>query len=150
LLVLAIIIGIARSGSEAFNDMVYFGSSAVSTSPTPQQAQWGGSDPRHVVFTQPFKLTGGRNLKIEGYSEVDNAWIYVVGDVIDEKGAIVDSFELPIEYYHGYDGGVWTEGSRVHDTYLAALPSGTYSMRLEGDWDITKNVQPKVLLKVDQ
>ena len=150
LLVLAIIIGIARSGSEAFNDMVYFGSSAVSTSPTPQQAQWGGSDPRHVVFTQPFKLTGGRNLKIEGYSEVDNAWMYVVGDVINEQGAIVDSFQLPIEYYHGYDDGNWSEGSRTRDTYLAALPAGNYSMRLEGEWDITKITEPKVHLKVDQ
>ena len=127
---IAIAIGIVRSGSEAFNEMVYFES--------------------HVVFTKPFMLTGGRNLKIEGFSEVDNTWIYVVGDVINEKGAIVDTFDLPIEYYHGYDGGAWAEGSRIRDTYLAALPAGNYSMRLEGDWDSTKNVQPRVLLKVDQ
>jgi uncharacterized protein DUF4178/nudix hydrolase family protein len=149
LIVIAIAIGISRSGSEAFSDMVYFGSSE-SAPQTPQQAQWGSSDPRHVVFTKPFALAGGRNLKIEGYSEVDNSWIYVVGDVINEQGAIVDAFELPIEYYHGYDDGNWTEGSRVRDTYLAALPAGNYSMRLEGDWDIAKSMQPKMLLKVDQ
>lgn len=150
LIVAAILIGIARSGSMAFNDMVYFGAMAVPTTLAPQQAQWGSSDPRHVVFTQPFKLTGGRNVEIEGYSEVENAWLYVAGDLINEQGAIVDSFQLPIEFYEGNDDGHWTEGSRTRDVYLPALPAGNYTMRLEGDWDITKNTEPKVLMKVDQ
>jgi hypothetical protein len=129
---------------------VYFGAMAVPTTLAPQQAQWGSSDPRHVVFTQPFKLTGGRNVEIEGYSEVENAWLYVAGDLINEQGAIVDSFQLPIEFYEGNDDGHWTEGSRTRDVYLPALPAGNYTMRLEGDWDITKNTEPKVLMKVDQ
>ena len=150
LIVLAIVIGIARSGSEVFNDLVYFNALEAAPPTTPQQAQWGSSDPRHVVFTQPFKLTGGRNVKIEGYSEVDNAWLYVSGDVINDQGLIVDQFDLPIEYYHGYDDGNWTEGDRTRDAYLAALPAGTYTMRLEGDWDTAKTTNPKVLVKVDQ
>jgi len=150
LIVLAIVIGIARSGSEAFNDLVYFNLSEPATPVTPQQAQWGSSDPHHVVFTHPFDLAGGRNVKIEGYSEVDNAWLYVTGDLINDQGLVVDTFQLPIEYYHGYDDGNWSEGSRTRDTYLAALPAGKYTMRLEGDWDAAKTTNPKVLVKVDQ
>jgi hypothetical protein len=148
LLVLGIILGITRARHEVFNDMVHFGAAAVTPAPTPVQAQWGSGDPRHVVFTNAFKLAGGKNLEIEGYSEVQNAWLYVAGDLINEQGAIVDSFELPIEYYEGYDDGHWSEGSRNRNAYIAAVPAGNYSIRLEGDWDPAKESNPRVLLKV--
>ncbi|HYS54666.1 MAG TPA: DUF4178 domain-containing protein [Thermoanaerobaculia bacterium] len=145
LLVLAIVIGIARSGSERYNDLLTFATE------TPQ-GQWGASSPgpSHVIFTAPFELAGGRNVRVEGYSEVQNGWVYVAGDLINAQGMIVDSFQLPIEFYEGNDGGHWSEGSRTSTAHLAAVPAGRYTLRLEGDWDTAKISAPRILVKIDQ
>ena len=152
LLVIAIVIAIVRGGRDVFTENVNFGARAIETTPTATQLQWGGGDTRHIVFTSPFQLSGGKNLRVEGHvSDLNNAWVYVAGDLINDKGAIVDSFQLPMEFYSGYDGGEhWTEGSQNRVAYLSALPGGTYTMRLEGDWDINKLSHPSVFLTVQE
>lgn len=88
-----------------------------------------------VVFTKPFRLSGGRNLRIEGFAPVENNWLYVSGDLVNEETGLVEPFDLPIEYYHGVDGGEsWSEGSKSVSRVLSALPAGSYVMRLEGQW----------------
>jgi hypothetical protein len=67
---------------------------------------------------------------------VDNTWIYVDGDLIQEDTGLVQTFGVPIEYYHGSDSdGPWTEGSQTEESFLSALPAGKYTLRLEAQWE---------------
>jgi Domain of unknown function (DUF4178) len=89
-----------------------------------------------IVFTDPFDLKARENIKVQARSSVDNTWLYVDGDMIDESSGLVQSFSLPVEYYHGVDGGEsWSEGSQAPALHLSALPSGQYTMRLEVSWE---------------
>ena len=98
-----------------------------------------------VVFTQPFKLSGNRNLLVEAKSDVNNNWAYVGADIINEQTGMLESFDLPIEYYHGNDGGEsWSEGSNAKRVYLSSMPAGTYSMRMEVQYDGTNPNLPTV------
>src|SRR5262249_48262887 len=76
-----------------------------------------------VIFTDPIALSGGRNIKVTANSNVDNTWLYIDGDFIDETSGLVQTFSIPVEYYHGVDDGEsWSEGSNEAETHLAALP----------------------------
>ena len=89
-----------------------------------------------MIFSDPFALKGGRNIKVAAYSGVDNTWLYIEGDLINDETDDVQSFSLPVEYYHGVDDGEsWSEGSQDPGIHLSALPAGQYVLRLEAQWE---------------
>ena len=89
-----------------------------------------------VIFSEPFQMNGRRNIKVTARSSVDNSWLYVEGDLIEEATGEVQSFSMPVEYYHGVDGGEsWSEGSQSPTTHLSAMPAGQYMLRLEAQWE---------------
>ena len=103
-----------------------------------------------VIFTDPIDLRGGRNVKVMANSNVDNTWLYVDGDFIDESSGLVQTFSLPVEYYHGVDDdGSWSEGSQQADATLAALPSSKYTMRMEVQWEQWQST-PSLNVTVEQ
>ena len=63
---------------------------------------------------------------IEGTANVQNNWMYVAGDIGDEASSgLLQPFDLPIEYYEGYDEGEhWTEGDRTQRVFLPSMPAG--------------------------
>src|SRR6266542_4307935 len=138
--VVGILLAVTRPRHEVFSQLFDFASLPARPEPSLKNTR--------VVFTPQFQLSG-KNLEIEGYSQVTNSWVYVVGDVGNEVTGLIESFELPIEYYEGYDEGKWTEGNRSNKTYLAALPAGTYAMRLEAQWD-EKSMPPPVMITVKE
>jgi hypothetical protein len=88
-----------------------------------------------MVFTDPFTLTGEHNVQVRGTANVDNSWFYVEGDLVDESTGRFESFELPIEYYHGVDGGEnWSEGRRTRTVHLSSPPKGKYTLALALSW----------------
>ncbi len=103
-----------------------------------------------TIFSQPFDLAGQSNISVSANAAIDNSWLYVEGDLINEETGIVQQFSLPIEYYHGVeDGESWSEGDRNMRTVLSALPAGKYTMRLEAQWE--KWQQPAPLsVRVEQ
>jgi hypothetical protein len=103
-----------------------------------------------TIFSAPFELTAKRNIKVSANAPVDNSWLYIEGDLINEETGLVQQFSLPVEYYHGYeDGESWSEGDRNPGAFLSALPAGKYTMRLEAQWD--KWQQPAtVSVRVEQ
>jgi hypothetical protein len=103
-----------------------------------------------VRFSDPFDLKARQNIKITVRAPVDNSWLYVEGDLIDEATGLVQAFSMPVEYYHGVDGGEsWTEGSQSSDVHLSALPAGKYTLRFEAQWE--KWQQPtSVAVSVEQ
>lgn len=138
--VLAILLAVTRPRHEVFSQLYDFASLPAPPEPSLKNTR--------VVFSPQFQLSG-KNLEVEGYSQVTNSWVYVAGDVGNAVTGLIDSFELPIEYYEGYDDGKWTEGNRAAQTYVSALPAGTYSMRLEAQWD-EKSTPPPVMITVKE
>jgi len=109
-----------------------------------------GAEATQVMFSEPFELCGGKNISITGYSPVDNTWVYVDGDFIQEDTDLVQTFGLPIEYYHGRDeDGDWSEGDQNPETFLSALPAGKYTLRLEAQWE-RRNAPASVTLVIRQ
>ncbi len=95
-----------------------------------------GADKTQVIFTDSFDLKSGQNVRVSLGADVDNSWVYVEGDLINDETGLVQAFALPVEYYHGVDGGEsWAEGSKSSDVHLSALPTGKYTMRLEAQWE---------------
>ncbi|HEU4597587.1 MAG TPA: DUF4178 domain-containing protein [Pyrinomonadaceae bacterium] len=119
---------------------------------SPLQNIASAQDGTQVIFSEAFELKGRQNLKITGTANVSNNWLYVAGDLINEETGLVQSFDLPIEYYFGTDGGEsWTEGSHDETAYISALPAGRYTMRLEAQWEKwNQAVPPKLSVRVEQ
>ena len=93
-------------------------------------------DGTQVFFSEPFELAGRRNIRITGESLVQNTWIYLEGDLINEETGAVQSFPIDISYYAGVeDGESWTEGDQKDFTDTSSMPAGKYVLRLEGQWE---------------
>jgi hypothetical protein len=66
---------------------------------------------------------------------------------VNEGTGRLESFEMPLEYYHGVsDGENWSEGKRRRRVYVSAPPKGRYTMRLEAQWERGKNPVPLHLI----
>ena len=107
-------------------------------------------DGTQVYFSEPFELSGRRNIRIVGQSPVQNAWVYLEGDLISDETGVVQSFPIDISYYQGVeDGESWTEGGQSDSAYTSSMPGGRYVLRLEGQWE--KWQQPAVVsISVEQ
>ncbi len=112
-----------------------------------------GNEKTQVIFTDPVQLDGGRNLRVTGRAlNVDNNWVYVAGDLINEETGLIQQFDLPMEYYHGVeDGESWSEGDPEQADYLPALPEGRYTLRLEAQWENWNRPDPpQINVRVEQ
>jgi len=93
-------------------------------------------DGTQVFFSEPFQLSGHRNIRITGESPVQNTWVYLEGDLISDDTGLVQSFPVDISYYQGVeDGEAWTEGAQKNSTDTSSLPAGKYVLRLEAQWE---------------
>jgi Zn finger protein HypA/HybF involved in hydrogenase expression len=108
------------------------------------------ADGTQVFFSDPFELAGRRNIRIVGDSPVQNTWVYLEGDLINDETGVVQSFPIDISYYSGVEGGEsWSEGEQSDSAYTSAMPGGRYVLRLEGQWE--KWQQPAVVsIRIEQ
>lgn len=108
------------------------------------------ADGTQVFFSDPFELAGRRNIRITGESPVQNTWVYLEGDLINDDTGVVQSFPIDISYYQGVeDGESWTEGGQTDSAYTSSMPAGKYVLRLEGQWERWQ--EPAVVsIKVEQ
>jgi uncharacterized protein YdeI (BOF family) len=107
-------------------------------------------DDSQVKFSDPFELQGRKNVVVTASASVDNSWVEVEGDLINQATDESQSFSLPVEYYSGVeDGESWSEGNRSPDAFLSAQPAGTYILGFEARWE--KFQQPMaVTVRVEQ
>lgn len=99
-----------------------------------------------------FELTANNtNLEVELYSDVNNNWIDVGFDLINEATGEVREFEVGTEYYSGrdYDGN-WTEGSRKNSYLLSAVNKGTYHFNVQANGNASLNVPVYFSVKATQ
>lgn len=74
------------------------------------------------------------NLEIKVSSPVDNNWLEVDAQLVNQTTQEKDEALDALEYYHGYDSdGYWSEGSRTHEDILSAVPGGKYRLLLTAD-----------------
>lgn len=108
------------------------------------------ADGTQVFFSEPFELAGRRNIRIVGESPVQNSWVYLEGDLINDETGVVQSFPIEISYYQGVeDGESWSEGGQRDSAYTSSMPAGRYVLRLEGQWERWQ--QPAaVSIKIEQ
>ncbi|MDQ3179364.1 MAG: DUF4178 domain-containing protein, partial [Acidobacteriota bacterium] len=103
-----------------------------------------------TVFSQPFELKGNRNVKITASAPVNNSFVDLDVDLVNEQSQEVESVNVPIEYYQGVDEGEsWSEGGQTQDATLSSLPAGNYTLRVEGTWQDFGQPMP-VAVKVEQ
>jgi hypothetical protein len=94
------------------------------------------ADGTQVFFSEPFELAGRRNIRVVAESPVQNTWVELEGDLINDDTGVVQSFPIEISYYQGVeDGESWTEGDQSSSAYTSSLPAGRYVLRLEGQWE---------------
>src|ERR1043165_6463087 len=119
-------------------------SQTVSFAPLPNE------DGTQVSFSEPFQLEGRRNIRVTGESPVQNTWVYLEGDLINDETGVVQSFPIDISYYQGVeDGEAWSEGGQTNSAYTSSMPAGRYVLRLEGQWE--KWQEPAVVtVKIEQ
>lgn len=72
-------------------------------------------------------------VRLELQSPVDNAWTFYEITVDDTGGEPVLALGSEISYYHGYDDGSWSEGSRYDSTLFRVPAAGRYTMEIEID-----------------
>ncbi|HEX6284749.1 MAG TPA: DUF4178 domain-containing protein, partial [Pyrinomonadaceae bacterium] len=129
---------------------VISGSSKEVFSQTVTLPPLANADGTQVYFSEPFELDGRRNIRIVGEAPVQNTWVYLEGDLINEETGVVQSFPIEISYYQGVeDGESWSEGGQSDSAYTSAMPAGRYVLRLEGQWERWQ--QPaRVSVKIEQ
>src|SRR5215218_2762011 len=83
---------------------VYTLNPSASPSPAPAPGE-NPNEKTQVIFTDPLELHGGRNIRVTGSANVNNNWLYVAGDLVNEETGLVQSFDLPMESYQGVEDG---------------------------------------------
>jgi hypothetical protein len=137
-LILGIIFMVTGSGRQVFSQSFHF-------------EALPNADGTQTVFSDPFTLAGRKNIRVSGTSDVDNSWVYFEGDLINQDSGLVQPFDLPVEHYHGVeDGEAWSEGAATTTTYLSSLPAGTYTLRLEGQWEKWQEPSPNLSVQIVQ
>jgi hypothetical protein len=133
-----------------FLTLIVSGSTREVFSETVTLAPLPNADGTQVYFSQPFELSGRRNIRIVGESPVQNTWVYLEGDLINDETGLVQSFPIDISYYQGVEEGEsWSEGKQTDSAYASSMPTGRYVLRLEGQWE--KWQQPAtVAIKIEQ
>jgi hypothetical protein len=116
--------------------LVFAGSTNQVFSQTVTMPPLPNEDGTQVFFSDPFEVKGRRNIRVVGESPVQNTWVYLEGDLINDETGVVQSFPIDISYYQGVeDGESWSEGGQSDSAYTSALPAGKYVLRLEGQWE---------------
>lgn len=141
LLAAALVVGIGIMVT-ASHRKVFEATYALEAMKTPEDSQ--------IRFSAPFELKSRQNVLISAWSNVDNTWLEIQGDLINQATNEAQGFSILVEYYHGVEGGEsWSEGGPSKDVYLSALPDGTYVLGLEARWERWQ--QPAGLtIKVEQ
>jgi hypothetical protein len=89
------------------------------------------------VLTSPrFTIKSGpRPVWIRAHAPVDNNWLGLDVDLVNTKTNETFSTGIGIEYYHGYDGESWSEGSQQSKASLPGVPAGEYILNIEPEGD---------------
>lgn len=102
-----------------------------------------------TYVSEPIALSGLRSIEVKVESNVDNAWAFVSGAIINEATGDASFFGIENAYYHGVDDGeAWKEGETEASTLLSSPSSGSYIVRADLEWDPLARQEPFVTLEI--
>lgn len=92
--------------------------------------------PAAPLISPSFDLTGSQSpAQIEASANVDNQWLGLNAELIDEKTGQRYPADVLVQYYHGYDDGAWSEGSQHAKKDVPAVPPGRYHLAITPETD---------------
>jgi predicted RNA-binding Zn-ribbon protein involved in translation (DUF1610 family) len=93
--------------------------------------------PSAMSFSEPFEIRARGNVRADVFAPVDNSWLGVQGDLVNQDTGEVVSFYEEVSYYHGRDSdGSWSEGGTRGTTYLSQVVPGKYVLRTTATYDL--------------
>ncbi len=103
-----------------------------------------------IAFSDAFDVKANRNIKISASAPVNNSFVDLDVDLVNDQSQEVESVNVPIEFYTGTDSdGAWTEGGQSQDATVSSLPGGKYTLRVEGTWQNSTQAMP-ISVRVEQ
>jgi len=148
MVMLALLIGVAiYLGATLPNRTVLDQTYDLSTAAVPE----GAPPNARVIFSEPFELAGKHNVEVkaEAASPVDNSFVWLGVDLVDEASGKMQSFEVPLERYSGVeDGEQWSEGKLRDNTFLSRPDKGRHVLRVESQWGTGFPTPPLIRLVV--
>lgn len=93
------------------------------------------ADQEKTVVIPALQLTNElADVVVETRSDLNNQWMEVDFQLVNEQTDQSYTFRNAMEYYSGYDGDEsWTEGNKETDTVLAMVPGGEYTLVADVD-----------------
>ncbi|HYO51450.1 DUF4178 domain-containing protein [Archangium sp.] len=92
--------------------------------------------PTAMHFSEPFEIRKRGNVRAELVAPVNNSWLGVQGDLVNERTGEVVSFYEEVSSYSGSDSdGSWSEGGQSGEEYLSAVAPGRYVLRTTAFFD---------------
>jgi len=84
------------------------------------------------LMSHSFEITGPSAVEITlSAGNVDNNWMEIVADLVNDQTGYTYEVNKTISYYHGYDDGEsWSEGSRTEKVMISSVPSGSYHLNI--------------------
>jgi hypothetical protein len=102
--------------------------------------------------SEPFTLTKGGIVQVETSAPVDNSWVYLEIQLLNEERETLLAYTNEISYYHGYSGGEsWSEGSQHDSSVFKVSTPGTYRIAVggEGGQGNTSTAPKREIVKVE-
>jgi uncharacterized protein DUF4178 len=92
--------------------------------------------PSAMTFSEPFEIRKRGNVEAIVVAPVNNSWLGVQGDLVNEQTGEAVSFYDEVSYYSGSDSdGSWSEGGQTETEYLSAVAPGRYVLRTTAFFD---------------
>lgn len=88
-----------------------------------------------TVSTEKFNVPRQSNLEISSYARLDNDWLELGLELVNDKDNTVKQTKQALEFYSGFDyDGYWKEGDLDRDSVFSAVPPGDYRLLIDADW----------------
>jgi len=96
-----------------------------------------------------FELQGDfKNVNFRLYSPVQNSWLEVEGDLVNDQTGDRFEFEQGVEFYSGVDSdGSWSEGSHFSNRTLSSIPAGLYHLNVQATGPLSNQWDPKIKIQ---
>ncbi|WNG24086.1 DUF4178 domain-containing protein [Cystobacter fuscus] len=102
--------------------------------------------PAAIHFSKPFDIHKHGNVRAELTSPVNNSWLGVQAELVNEQSGDVIGFYEEVGYYSGSDSdGSWSEGDQTETEHLSSVPPGRYVLRSQALFDGTPRGQSYTL-----
>ncbi len=115
------------------------------------QFNFSPTDLEKMKVSPQFELSQGlTNVEIFLSAPVQNNWIEIQGDLVNDDNGDTIEFEQGVEFYSGRDSdGYWSEGSQQNSKVLSSIPSGKYHLNVEAINGQQSEISYNIVIKRD-